>query len=152
MENKTKNKYSYPTKIDDSVRITYDESPAHVGNLKNSVDFVMAEGRDVFAPEDGVVVDIKIDSDIGGKGQEFDDLGNFIEIRHKNDEYSICEHLKKDGAVVEVGDKVKRGQLIGYSGATGWLAHLGPHLHFMVGKYNKKADREYETLEIEWEN
>jgi len=148
MADKTKNKYIYPTKIDNGVRITYDESPAHVGNLKYSVDFVMEENREVFAPEDGEVVDIKVDSNVGGEGQEFDDLGNFIEIKHKNDEYSICEHLKKDGAVVKVGDKVKRGQLIGYSGATGWLAHLGPHLHFMVGKYQ---DREYKTLEIIWE-
>jgi len=151
MADKTKNKYIYPTKIYDGVRITYDESPAHVGNLKYSVDFIMEENREVFAPEDGVVVDMKVDSSIGGEGQEFDELGNFIEIRHKNDEYSICEHLKKDGAVVKVGDKVKKGQLIGYSGATGWLAHLGPHLHFMVGKYHKKAGREYETLEIVWE-
>ena len=153
MENKTKNKYIYPVKVDDSVKITRDESPAHVDNLKYSVDFIMEEGREVFVALDGVVVDIKTDSEIGGESQKLDELGNFIEIKHDNDEYSIYEHLKKDGSVVEIGDKVKQGQVIGHSGATGWLAHLGPHLHFMVGKYADEAMdySTYETLEIIWD-
>ena len=150
MSDETKNKYIYPLKADNGVKISYDESPAHVDNLKYSVDFITEEGREVFAAANGVVVDIKSDSNIGGEGKELDDLGNFIEIKHENEEYSVCEHLRKDGAVVNVGDKVKKGQLIGYSGATGWLAHLGPHLHFMVGKYQKSGG-EYQTLKISWE-
>lgn len=148
---RAKNKYIYPVEINNGVRITYDESPAHVGNLKNSVDFVCKEGSEIKAAADGIVVDLKTDSDIGGESKEFEGLANFIEILHSHDEYSEYEHLRKDGALVKVGDKVKRGQVIGYTGATGWLAHLGPHLHLMVGKYGA-SDEDYETLEIVWDS
>ena len=150
MEDKTKNKYAYPVVVSDKVKIIYDESPAHADNLKHSVDFICGQGTEVMAAADGKVVDLKLDSDTGGESRDFDSFGNFIEIEHKYEEYSEYEHLKKDGALVKLGDKVKKGQVIGYSGATGWLAHLGPHLHFMVGKYGK-TDEDYETLEIVWE-
>jgi len=39
-------------------------------------------------------------------------------------------YLKKDGVLVNVGDTVKQGQHIGYSGNTGYTAF--PHLHFQV--------------------
>ncbi len=151
METKTKNKYIYPVKINEKIKISYDESPAHVENLKYSVDFIIEEGAEIFAAADGVVVDLKSDSDIGGEEKELEELGNFIEIKHKNDEYSIYEHLRKDGVLVKIGGRAEKGQIIGYGGATGWLAHLGPHLHFMVGKY-RESDGEYETLEIVWDN
>lgn len=145
MKNVTRNRYIYPLEISDDVRITYSESPAHIGNLKNSVDFVCNEGKEVKAAADGVVVDLKSDSNVGGESKDLEIFGNFIEIRHDYEEYSEYEHLKKDGVLVTLGEKVKKGQTIGYSGATGWLAHLGPHLHFMVGKYGK-SDQDFETL------
>ena len=148
---KTRNKYIYPVEINKDVRITYDESPAHVDNLRNSVDFIIPEGTPIKAVLDGVVVDVKSDSDIGGPDKSFEEFGNFVEIEHSNGEYSEYEHLKKNGVLVKIGDRVKQGQIIGYSGNTGWMAHLGPHLHFMVGKYGK-TNSDYETLKIEWEN
>ena len=151
MGDKTKNKYAYPIEISNEIRITQDESPAHVGNLKHSVDFICKEGSEVKAAADGMVVDVKSDSDIGGENKDLEELGNFVEIRHNFDEYSEYEHLKKDGVIAQIGDKVKKGQVIGYTGATGWLANLGPHLHFMVGVYGE-TNQEYETLEILWEH
>jgi len=83
---------------------------------------------------------------LGGAAQSFETQENFIEIRHPDDEYSQYCHLKKDGVVVKIGDTVKAGQLIGYSGATGWLANVPePHLHFMVGRYK------YENVDYTFE-
>ena len=147
---KTTNKYSYPLELSDEITIDYTSSPAHVGLLVNSVDFICPEGMAIMAAADGVVVDMKSDSGTGGQERALEQFGNFIEIRHDNDEYSEYEHLRKDGVLVKVGDKVKRGDIIGYTGATGWLAHLGPHLHFMVGKY-RETDEDYETLKVVWE-
>ncbi len=151
MEHKTKNRYTCPVTISDKIRVAYNESPAHVGSLKNAVDFICEEGTEVKAGADGVVIDVKSDSDIGGQGKELEPFGNFIELQHDNEEYSEYEHLRKNGVLVKVGDMVKRGQVIGYSGATGWLAHLGPHLHFMVGAYASDANG-YRTLKIVWDD
>jgi murein DD-endopeptidase MepM/ murein hydrolase activator NlpD len=120
---RTKNKYKYPVDVIGKIRISYDESPAHVGNLKYSVDFICEKGTPVKAVADGIVVDLKSDSDIGGEKKEFEPMGNFIELEHNDGEYSEYEHLRKDGVLVEIGDKVKLGQVIGYSGATGWIAY-----------------------------
>ena len=148
---KTGNEYYYPVKVTKTVRITYDESPAHTGRLKDAVDFIISEGTLIKAALDGIVVDIKQDSTVGGSEERFDQFGNYIEIEHQHEEYSIYEHIRKDGAVVKIGDKVKRGQIIGYSGKTGWIAHLGPHLHFDVHKYHKPyGNEDYKTLEIRW--
>ncbi|MFA6533658.1 MAG: M23 family metallopeptidase [Patescibacteria group bacterium] len=149
MGNQTQNQYLYPVAMSDKVRMAYNESPAHVGKLKYAVDFIVAEGTPVKAAAAGVVVDLKADSDLGGEERKAEGLGNYIEIKHENEEYSEYEHLKLGGALVKVGDRVAAGQVIGYSGATGWLAQLGPHLHFMVGKYGATVE-DYETLEIVW--
>ena len=139
----TKNRYAHPVAPADIVRISTRESPAHRGRLRFSVDFIVPQGTRVLAAADGRVVDVKADSKKGGDDKKFEKDGNFIEIYHRNFEYSEYEHLSK--VVVKPGEQVSTGQLIGYSGATGWLGGLGPHLHFMVGVYE-----DYHTLRIRW--
>lgn len=149
---KTRNRYFYPLDPE-KFRMYYKKSPAHKGRLKHAADFIAPEGTPIHAALGGVVVDIRQDSDIGGVGEKFDMHGNYIEIQHANhidEEYSIYEHIRKNGSLVKIGDKVKKGQVIGYSGNTGWMAHLGPHLHFDVHKYRGEGPEDYETLQIQW--
>lgn len=149
---KTKNKYKHPIEPGSNVRMTYDESPAHNNNLKHAVDFIVPEGTVVKAALDGTVIDVKQDSNVGGADPKFDEYGNYIEIKHSNNEYSVYEHIRKNGSLVKRGDKIKTGQIIGYSGSTGWIANLGPHLHFDVHKYYGNGPNDYQTLEINWDN
>lgn len=58
-------------------------------------------------------------------------FGNFVQISHKNGKQTLYGHLAD--AIVSTGDKVKKGQKIGYVGSTGWST--GSHLHFEC-KYN----------------
>ena len=51
-----------------------------------------------------------------------------VVIEHLPGVYSLYYHM--DSLTVEKGDMVKRGTLIGYSGATGLAT--GPHLHWEV--------------------
>lgn len=146
---KTKNAYFYPVEFS-RYRMYYRKSPAHVGRLSNAVDFITPEGTPVRAALDGTVVDVKQDSDRGGPDKSYEKDGNYIEIEHQNNEYSIYEHLQQDGSLVKVGDDVIEGQTIGYSGATGWIARLGPHLHFDVRVCSGDGSGDYETLEIRW--
>lgn len=97
------------------------------------VDFATRRGTPIYAVANGVVVTAKY----GYFGE-----GNFVVIKHTNvpsleDEnikttyYSIYLHMESL-PIVNVGDIVKRGQLIGYVGSTGFST--GPHLHFQIDK------------------
>ena len=83
----TKNTYSYPVDKEKIVRVSHNESPAHVHNLIHSVDFIVSEGTPVKAAADGIVIGVKFDSDIGGPDRSFEDFGNYVEIEHAYAEY-----------------------------------------------------------------
>jgi murein DD-endopeptidase MepM/ murein hydrolase activator NlpD len=144
----SKNEYSLPVKKKDIKQIRFD-SPAHVGPLKNAIDYVLPEGRPVFAARAGKVVFVKRDSNIGGFDKKYWYDGNRIVISHENGEYSAYEHLLYKGILVRKGQKVKEGDLIGYSGNTGYSA--GPHLHFEVFRFTKEnpdMEKDIECLEV----
>jgi murein DD-endopeptidase MepM/ murein hydrolase activator NlpD len=110
-----------------------DKEKSHLNKLSSAIDFVVPEGSEVFAAFDGKVVDVKDDSDIGGWDKKYWDDGNYVAIKHANGEYTWYEHLRFKGAVVKVGDNVKKGQLIGFVGKTGYtMGPYGVHLHFEV--------------------
>jgi murein DD-endopeptidase MepM/ murein hydrolase activator NlpD len=56
--------------------------------------------------------------------------GNYIVIRHSDNEYSMYAHLKKGNMKVKKGDVVKQGQVIASVGNTG--SSTEPHLHFQI--------------------
>lgn len=145
----TSNLYVYPIRVV-GVRVSYRDSPAHRGRLRHSVDFIVPEDTPIVAALEGIVVDVKQDSDVGGEDASYDKHGNYIEIKHSNGEHSIYEHIRKNGSLVKVDDVVATDQVIGYSGSTGWIAHLGSHLHFDVHRYIGEGPDDYETLKIRW--
>lgn len=97
-----------------------------------ALDFKMKRGTPILAARDGVVIRVKEDGSKGGWGRKYRSQGNNIVIQHGDNSRSGYWHLKKDGALVNVGDTVKQGQVIGLSGKTGYAAI--PHLHFIVWK------------------
>jgi len=96
------------------------------------LDFDLAENSPICAARDGRVVFVKQDSNIGGFSPAFIKDANFINILHADGTWANYAHLRLHGALVKPGQKVKAGQLIGYSGHTGEAQ--GPHLHFEVDK------------------
>lgn len=82
----------------------------------NGVDLAVPVNSPVFAPMDGVVEKIYF-NDKGGKQ---------LVVRHSDGTRSGYAHL--NDYIVNVGDKVTRGQKIALSGNTGNSS--GPHLHF----------------------
>ncbi len=106
--------------------IANDPDPGHKDAWNEyAFDFLMSEGSEVCASADGEVVGVKEDT-AGPTGDANDN--NLVEIRHADGTQTAYHHLKKDGALVSVGDRVLSGDVIGLSGRTG--AANGPHLHF----------------------
>jgi murein DD-endopeptidase MepM/ murein hydrolase activator NlpD len=95
-----------------------------------SYDFKMKEGSKICAARGGIVVSVRGDSNKGGLKQENLGDGNYIIIQHNDDSRAHYWHLQTDGIAVKEGDTVLKGQLIGFSGNTGYSAF--PHLHFQV--------------------
>lgn len=142
----TMNTYQKPVKNYYKIRL---DSPAHKGNLENAVDFLCDEGTPIYAALSGKVVFVKRDSSIGGPDKKYWNDGNRIVIRHKNDEHTAYEHLKFHGSTVKVGQSVRKGQLIGYSGNTGFT--FKPHLHFEVFKFTgPDKTKDFQTLKIKF--
>jgi len=89
----------------------------------NGTDISAPCGSEVYAANSGVVVE---SSDGWNSG-----YGNFIIIRHQNGSYSLYGHLSL--RLVEIGDEVEKGELIGYVGNTGYtIGPTGCHLHFEI--------------------
>jgi murein DD-endopeptidase MepM/ murein hydrolase activator NlpD len=83
-----------------------------------AVDIANAIGTKVYAPNDGIV----------SMSKNLDVHGKSIVIAHGGDVHSVFLHL--DELLVEKGDRVKKGQLIGKLGKTGLCT--GPNLHWQV--------------------
>lgn len=93
-------------------------------------DFKMPEGSMVTAVRGGAVGYVKDDSKKGGSHKKFMGRGNFIMICHDDGTLAVYAHLKYKSALVNIGEHVFAGEVIGFSGNTGYTT--GPHLHFAV--------------------
>lgn len=88
------------------------------------MDFSAKTGAPIFATGDGVVQ--RADNTASG-------YGNHIVLRHGFGYTTLYAHLSKYN--VKKGQKVKRGDIIGYVGSTG--RSEGPHLHYEVHQNGK---------------
>lgn len=101
---------------------------SHRGRL--ALDFKMPVGTPVHAVRGGVVVRVRESGTKGGWNEKYRSEGNNIVIQHEDGSRAGYWHLQFEGALVNVGDTVKQGQLIGLSGKTGYTT--AAHLHLIV--------------------
>ena len=78
------------------------------------------------AHSDGTVVGVRNDCNWFESGS----YGNYVKIKHDNGYYTLYGHIAYGTVKVNVGDRVSRGQVIGYLGNTG--ESYGAHLHWEV--------------------
>lgn len=91
-----------------------------LGGRRNhkGVDLAGPTGTPVFATADGII----------SKAERFGSYGNYIQIEHGGELQTRYAHLS--GYEIKAGDRVRKGDLIGYIGTTG--RSTGPHLHYEV--------------------
>lgn len=90
-------------------------------------DILMPIGTSLVATREGVVIYVE-EGFVDGTGVPGEE--NTIVIQHIDGTVSNYGHLTTLGALVEVGDWVDQGDLIGMSGHSG--ASSDPHLHYEV--------------------
>jgi murein DD-endopeptidase MepM/ murein hydrolase activator NlpD len=98
----------------------------NIVRMHEGIDFHAPVGTEVFATADGVVKDVRT-------SQTF---GKVIVIDHGYGLETFYAHLS-DYNVLK-GEKVVRGNLIGFVGNTG--LSRGPHLHYEVHIFNREVD------------
>lgn len=95
-------------------------------------------GDDLYSPCDGVVVDMQNDlPDFSPpKSDPENPKGNHVTLSCENyDATVLLAHMQKGSIVVEVGEKVKTGQMLGKVGNSGNTTE--PHLHIHAEKEGK---------------
>ncbi|MGH8496305.1 MAG: M23 family metallopeptidase [Gammaproteobacteria bacterium] len=124
--------YRLPLAGDRSFRVLqgFDSGFTHNGLEEFTVDFDVPVGTPVFAAREGVVARLEESNDRSCFADGCGRYANFIVILHADGTTGEYYHLDEGGALVEVGDTVRRGQQIGLSGNTG--NSTMPHLHFGV--------------------
>jgi murein DD-endopeptidase MepM/ murein hydrolase activator NlpD len=109
-----------------------------LGGRRNhaGIDLASPTGTPVYATADGLV----------SKAEAFSSYGNYIAIEHGGEMQTRYAHLS--GYAVSAGQRVTKGQLIGYVGSTG--RSTGPHLHYEVRVSGEAVDpRPYMLAELE---
>lgn len=115
----------------DSVRVTqyfgntaFAKSGAYNGKGHNGIDIGIPNGTPLKAALSGTVMGTGNTDAIRGCYS----FGKWVLIKHGNGLSTLYAHLSQ--IAVSAGQEVTTGQLIGYSGETGYAT--GPHLHFGV--------------------
>lgn len=103
----------------------YKDRRPHLG-----LDFTAPQGTPIYATADGVVRDAGFNT--GG-------FGNRVVINHGYGYETVYGHMFRIKA--RIGEKVKRGEVIGYVGNTG--KSTGPHCHYEVHRGGTPVDPIY---------
>ena len=91
------------------------------------MDYSAKVGTEIYATGDGIISKVKRSK----RG-----YGNYVKINHGFGYETLYAHMSK--YIVKKGQKVKRGEVIGYVGNSG--ISTAPHLHYEVRKDNKKIN------------
>lgn len=99
-----------------------------LGGLRGhkGIDMAAPSGTPIYATADGLV----------SKAEWFSSYGNFIAIGHGGELETRFGHLSR--IAVSAGQRVRKGDLIGYVGSTG--RSTGPHLHYEVRVAGQAVD------------
>ncbi|MFP4499047.1 MAG: M23 family metallopeptidase, partial [Vulcanimicrobiota bacterium] len=120
----------YPRETTYWVLQGYGGKVSHFDQFEYSIDWDMPENSPVHAAREGLVV-YKNDSFDGcGFSEYYRNRNNILRVLHSDGTIGEYVHFRKDGIVVEPGQKIKAGDLLGYSGNVGYSDCY--HLHFNV--------------------
>lgn len=118
-------KHAWDFEIIDSDQKTYHASGDFAENY-------YCFNKNVLAPADGIIEEVFEgipDNTVGEKNLK-QNWGNTVIIKHSAFLYSQLSHLKESSICIQVGQKVKKGEVVGKCGNSGNSPY--PHLHFQL--------------------
>jgi murein DD-endopeptidase MepM/ murein hydrolase activator NlpD len=92
----------------------------HTSELHSGVDWATAFGTPIFAAGNGTI------EEIGPRGG----YGKYVRIRHADGYETAYGHMSAFARGLEIGSRVRQGQVIGFVGSTG--VSTGSHVHFEI--------------------
>lgn len=108
----------------------FDGAESHSASMRYSLDFAMPVGTEVLAARAGTVLYLQDGFTEGRAHPDLLEQANLVVVAHSDGTMASYGHLTA-GIPVSVGDVVDEGDVLGLSGATGFVGQ--PHLHFHVG-------------------
>lgn len=122
---------STPWPCEVSYRITQGHNGgSHTGKGAWAWDIGIPQNAEVTAPADGIVRRVRMDSNRGGCDVSYGNDANHVIIDFGDGTEALLLHLAQNSSTLKVGDSVKRGEVVGRVGLTGWVC--GAHLHFQI--------------------
>ena len=108
----------------------------HNGSQAYAFDFGLYDGQTIRAPRGGTVTFVEeslwktSDPNLVKAGKQAFAEANALRIEHQDGSASWYFHMQQNGVVVDMGDKVHRGDEVAVTGNTG--NSTGAHLHYQV--------------------
>jgi murein DD-endopeptidase MepM/ murein hydrolase activator NlpD len=115
----------------------------HRSSSLHAFDFGMPWGTPVLAARAGRVVRVVDAYGTGALRRDLLDRSNRVELLHADGTLATYAHLRR-GIPVRVGQLLATGELLGFSGASGYAGE--PHLHFEV--WRRQADLSAQSLPV----
>ena len=111
-------------------------------------DFAMPFGSEIAAARAGTVTETRDqyrdDEAVGGHE-------NGVFVVHDDGTMAAYLHMSEEGVLVDVGDEVRAGDVIGFVGTSGTSPN-NPHLHFEVFEGQGEGSQWYRTLPVNFRN
>jgi murein DD-endopeptidase MepM/ murein hydrolase activator NlpD len=108
-------------------------STTHHGRSAYAYDLIANIGTPVHAVIDGIVLGVRDGFPDTGGGSDKISKFNYVMLEHEDRYRSAYVHLQQGFRTmigIKAGDHIRQGQVIGYSGNSGWSS--GPHLHIEI--------------------
>lgn len=115
-------------------------SGTHQGRMEYAYDLASPIGTPVYAMKAGRVIGVRDKYPDTGGGKENASRFNYVQLEHSNGYRSSYIHLQQGfrrRVSIKAGDWVKSGELIGYTGNSGWST--APHLHIEVSQASRQS-------------
>jgi len=138
--------YCLPYPVGETARVSQSWSDTGTHRGRFAYDFTMPFGSRITAARAGTVTEIRDqygDDDPAG-GHE-----NGVFVLHDDGTMAIYLHMAEDGVLVDVGDTVDVGQVVGLVGTSGTDV---AHLHFEVFEGQGEGTQWYRTLPVSFRN